>query len=123
MSARLRSAPFAREIENLLAISPCCSWRLFAAGRNAERWRNAKSWIIRGHHAATLLPLGCDPAALRWPSGSVIADVTDAPGDVVHALAEALIRDGVEHAVLVDMRTPARTVHVKVAPAPQQVAA
>ena len=76
-----------------------------------------------GMPGGTLLPSGTDPLAVRWPSGSAIVDVSDQPGALVQRLAQAMIRDGVEHAVLVDMRTPSRTVHVKVAPAPQQVAA
>lgn len=121
MSAHLRRAPYALAIERLLEIAPRCSWRLFAAGGNAGRWRSAQRWIIRGHHAASLLPDGCDPMALRWPPGTAIADVTDAPGELVQTLAMALIRDGVTHAVLIDLRDGTRTVHVKVAP--QSVAA
>ncbi len=121
MNAHLRRAPFAAEIERLLEIAPRCSWRLFAAGGNAERWRSAQRWIIRGHHAGTLLPEGCDPMALRWPPGTCIADITEQPGALVQGLAMALVRDGVEHAVLIDLRDGTRTVHVKVAP--QSVAA
>ena len=122
MNARLRSAPFASDIGHLLAIAPCCSWRLFAAGCNAERWRNAKSWLIRGHHAATLLPAETDPLAIRWPSGTCLADVTNQPGALVHALALALIRDGVEHALFVDLADSARTLRVKPAPLAQAAA-
>lgn len=121
MTARLRRAPFAAEIERLLEIAPCCSWRLFASGTDAERWRRAKRWIIRGYAAATLLPVGCDPAAIRWPAGSCLADVSGQPGEIVRALAQALVRDGVQHAVLIDLENPARTLHVK--PQPQRVAA
>ena len=70
---------------------------------------------------ATLLPPDADPLALRWAPGSVIADVTDQPGDLVQRLAQALVRDGVTHALLVDLENPARTLHVK--PQPQRVAA
>ena len=122
-NGQLKRAPYFADIERLLAAAPICSWRLFASGTDAERWRTAQSWIIRGCHAATLLPVGIDPMSLRWPSGTCIAEVTNQPGDLVQSLARALIRDGCLHAVLVDLSNPARTMHVKPAPRAQQVAA
>ena len=116
-----RRCPHYAEIVRLLEIAPCCSWRLFASGTGAERWRSAQRWIIRGHHAATLLPEGCDPLSLRWPAGTCIADVSGQGAEIVRALAQALVRDGVTHALLVDLENPARTLHVK--PQPQRVAA
>lgn len=53
----------------------------------------------------------------------MLADVTDAPGDLVHNLAVALVRDGAEHAVLIDLADMSRTVHVKPAPRAQGAAA
>ena len=121
MTARMRRAPFAGEIERLLKIAPAVSWRLFAGGSNAERWQRAQRWTVRGHHAASLLPVGCDPAALRWPSGTCLADVSWLPGALVQGLAKALIRDGCTHALLIDLADPARTMHAK--PTPHEVAA
>jgi hypothetical protein len=80
-----------------------------------------QEWLRPGWPGGTLLLPDADPLAIRWPPGSCLADITDQPGEIVHALAQALIRDGVEHALLIDTRTPTRTVHVK--PMPQQVAA
>lgn len=117
----MRRAPFASDICRLLEIAPRCSWRLFATGRDADRWRSAQRWIICGHHAATLLPAETDPLAIRWPSGTCVADVTGQAAALVRALALALIRDGCTHAVLIDQANMARTLHVK--PLPQQVAA
>ncbi len=114
-----RRCPHYAEIVRLLEIAPCCSWRLFASGSDAERWRRAQRWVIRGLHAGTLLPVNSDPLALRWPPGTCLADVSGQPGEIVRALAQALVRDAVEHALLIDTRTPTRTVHVK--PMPQRV--
>ena len=113
MNARLRRAPFAAEIEHLLKIAPRCSWRLFASGADAERWRRAQRWIVRGYHAASVLPAGCDPAALRWPPSSVIADISGQSGALVERLVQALLRDGVDHALLIDTIDPARSFHCK----------
>ena len=74
-----------------------------------------------GMPGGTLLPSGTDPLSIRWPAGSAIVDVTNQAADLVRCLAQALARDGVTHAVLVDLENPARTLHVK--PQPQRVAA
>lgn len=117
----MKRAPYYADIERLRQGAPQISWRLFASGTDAERWDRAQRWIIRGHHAATLLPAGCAPAALRWPSGTCVADVTGQPGALVEGLAQALLRDGCTHALLVDVRNPARSFHCK--PQPQECAA
>ena len=74
-----------------------------------------------GLPGGTLLLPDADPAALRWPAGTCIADVSGQGAEIVRALAQALVRDGVTHALLVDLENPARTLHVK--PQPQRVAA
>ncbi len=121
LDGQLRACPYFREIAELFVIAPACSWRLFAAGTDAARWNRAKRWMIRGRHAATLLPVGCDPASLRWPAGTVIADISGQPGVLMERLALALIRSGVTNALLIDLANPARTAHVK--PTPQECAA
>ena len=121
LDGQLRACPYFGEIERLLEIAPRCSWRAFASGTDAERWRRAKSWIIRGYHAATVLRIGADPAALRWPPGSAIVDVSDQAGALVQRLAQSLIRDHVTHALFVDLGDPTRSFHCK--RSPQAVAA
>ena len=122
MTARLRACPYATEIA-ARATRRAYSVRIFA-GTPADRWARAQQWRqLCGDGTATLLPWGTDPLELRWPGGSVLADVTDAPGDLVHNLAVALVRDGAEHAVLIDLADMSRTVHVKPAPRAQGAAA
>jgi hypothetical protein len=77
--------------------------RVFAQADGAARWRSARNWQrLAGPGTCTLLPPGERPAALRWPAGTVIANVTGAAGDVVRELAEALVRDGCTLAFLTD---------------------
>ncbi len=116
-----RRCPYFVDVSERQRINPRQSWRLFGGAPASERWRQARAWMRPGMPGATLLLPDADPLAIRWPPGSCLADITDQPGEIVHALAQALIRDGVEHALLIDTRTPTRTVHVK--PMPQQVAA
>lgn len=115
----MKASPFYHEITAKLASGVMPDIRLYAG---ADRWTSALARrALVGPASATLLPPGADPLALRWPACSVVADVTGLAGDVVRALAEALVRDGCTHAVLIDLADMARTVHVK--PLPQQVAA
>ena len=117
----MKRCPFASEIAARQRRNPQQSWRLFASGTASERWEHAQAWMRPGLPGGTLLPHNADPLAISWPPGSCLADITDQPGEIVHALAQALIRDGVEHALLIDARDSTRTVHVK--PLRQQVAA
>ena len=117
----MRAAPFFREIEAKAASGIVPDVRLYAADP-AHRWTRALARrALVGPASATLLPPGIDPLALRWPAGTCIADVSGQSAEIVRALAQALVRDGVTHALLVDLENPARTLHVK--PQPQQVAA
>lgn len=119
----MKRAPFVAEIEAKIASTGDADVRLFA-GDPAHRWSRALARrALVGPASATLLPPGADPLALRWPACPAVADITGLPGDVARALAEALIRDGCTHAVLIDLADMARTVHVKPAPMTQQVAA
>ena len=123
MNARLRRAPFVAEIEAKIAATGDADVRLFA-GDPAYRWTRALARrALVGPASATLLPVGADPLALRWPACPIVADITGLAGDQVHALAEALVRDACPHAVLIDLADMSRTVHVKPAPQTQAVAA
>ena len=113
----MKRCPFFNEIARRQAEGLERSWRLFAAGSRDERWRRARSWSGPQMPGGTLLVPGDDPAAIRWPGGTPIVDITAAPADTVHALARALMRDGVTHAVFIDTRTPARSFHAKAQPA------
>jgi hypothetical protein len=102
MSAQ-RACPWLHEIEQRATVREY-SVRVFAQADSAARWRSARNWrSVAGPGTTTLLPPGERPAALRWPAGTVIANVTDQLGDVVHELAEALVRDGCELAFLTDL--------------------
>jgi hypothetical protein len=96
------ACPWLYEIEQR-ARQGAYSVRIFAQADSAARWRCARNWRrVAGPGTATLLPPGERPAALRWPAGTVIADVTGELGDVVCELAEALIRDGCTLGFLTD---------------------
>ena len=117
----MKRCPFGGEIEAQIAATGSADVCLYA-GDPAHRWTRALARrALVGPASATLLPPGIDPLALRWPAGTCIADVSGQSAEIVRALAQALVRDGVTHALLVDLENPARTLHVK--PQPQQVAA
>ncbi len=105
MNARLRRAPFYREIEAKQRSGVTPDVRLFA-GDAAHRWTRALARrAIVGPATATLLPPGADALELRWPACPIVADVTGLDGVQVRALAEALIRDGAALAFLTDLKS------------------
>jgi hypothetical protein len=116
VNAQTRACPWLHEIEER-ARQRDYSVRIFAQADSAARWRSARNWrSVAGPGTTTLLPPGERPAALRWPAGTCIANVTGTAGDVVRELAEALVRDGCELVFLTDIA--ARTTH-RVVPAPE----
>lgn len=97
-----RACPWLHEIEQR-ALRRDYSVRVFAQADAGARWRCARNWRrIAGPGTATLLPPDERPAALRWPAGTAIANVTGTADDVVRELAEALVRDGCTLAFLTD---------------------
>lgn len=99
----MRRCPFGAEIEAKQRSGVTPDVRLFA-GDPAHRWTRALARrALVGPASATLLPPGIDLLELRWPACPIVGDVTGLPGDQVHALAEALIRDGCELAFLTDL--------------------
>lgn len=102
MNAQTRACPWLHEIEER-ARQRDYSVRIFAQADAAARWRSARNWRrLCGPGSATLLPPDERPAALRWFAGTAIANITGTAGDVVHELAEALVRDGCTLAFLTD---------------------
>ncbi len=116
-----RRCPFFGEITERQHRNPRFSWRLFAAGAASERWRQAQLWMRSSWPGATLLLPDTDPMSVRWAPGTVIADATNQPSEIVQRLAQALLRDGCTHVLFVDLADPSRSTHVK--RSPQQVAA
>lgn len=97
------------------------SVRIFA-GEPSQRWARAKRWRqLCGEGTATLLVPGTNPLGARWFAGTAIADISGLPGDQVHALCQALTRDGVELAYLIDLTDAARSIRL-VAEAAQEAA-
>ncbi len=115
-----RRCPYFAEIVERQHHNPQQSWRLFAAGDARARWRQARLWMRPGWPGASLLLPDTDPLSIRWPAGSAIVDVTNQAADLVRCLAQALARDGVTHALLADLQTPARSFHLR---APSRLAA
>ncbi len=108
----MKSAPFFREIAAQIDATGTADVRLFA-GDPARRWPRALARrAMVGPATATLLPAGVDPLALRWPACPVVADITGLPGDQVHALCEALARDGCELGYLIDTADAARSIRL-----------
>ncbi|MHB1895426.1 MAG: hypothetical protein ACYCOY_02085 [Metallibacterium sp.] len=99
----IRRAPFVAEIEARIKATGVADVRLYAG---ADRWARALARrALVGTGTATLLPPGADPLSLRWPRCQIVADVTGLAGDQVHALAEALVRDGATLAFLTDLHS------------------
>ena len=99
-----KRCPFGREIEAKIGATGTADVRLYASEPASRRWSRALARrALVGPATATLLPPSTDPLELRWPACPIVADVTGLPGDQVHALAQALIRDGCEFAFLTDL--------------------
>ena len=101
---QLRRCPFGVEIAAKIAATGSADVRLYASEPASRRWSRALARrAVVGPGTATLLPSGADPLSLRWPAVPIVCDVTSLAGDQVHALAQALIRDGSELAFLTDL--------------------
>lgn len=110
--AARRLPPYGREVMDALAAGESVNVRLYAC--LPDPWT-----LARAHHATfgpastLVLPVDVDPLALRWPPlRNVLANVTGLPGDVVRALARALVRDGLRLGYLLDSRQPDRSLRV-----------
>jgi hypothetical protein len=108
----MKRCPFGAEIAAKLRVTGTADIRLFA-GVAAHRWARALARrAIVGPATATLLPPGEDPRSIRWPACQIVADVTGLAGDQIHALAEALVRDGAPLAYLIDLTDASRSLRV-----------
>lgn len=110
-ASRLPLPPYGREVMDALAAGHAVNVRLFA--NRPDPWTLAKQHRHTFGPASTLvLPMDIDPLALRWPRVELIADITDLRGDVVQALAHALVRDGCRLSYLLDDRDSRRNLRV-----------
>lgn len=108
----MKAAPFFREIAAVIASARVPDVRLYA-GTPDRRWPQALARrAMVGPATATLLPVGADPLALRWPACPVVADITGLDGATVRKLAEALVRDGCELAYLIDLTDSTRSIRL-----------
>ena len=103
--------PFGREVEAALAADKCPNVYLFAC---RDAWDRATAHRLgHGPGSTLILPPGSDPEGYRWPRvRDLVADVTGLPGDTARRLANALVRDGVRLAYLLDRGDSARNLRV-----------
>ncbi|WP_081126032.1 hypothetical protein [Metallibacterium scheffleri] len=108
----MKRCPFGAEIAAIIGSGKTPDVRLYA-GPPAHRWSRALARrALVGAATATLLPPGDDPRSIRWPGCPIVADVTGLAGDQIHALAEALVRDGAPLAYLIDLTDASRSLRV-----------
>ena len=110
-STRLPLPPYGREVMEALAAGRAVNVRLYA--NRPDPWALAKQHRHAFGPASTLvLPMDTDPLALHWPRVELVANITDLRGDLVQALAHALVRGGCRLAYLLDENDSARNVRV-----------
>lgn len=104
-------APFGREVAAALAAGRSPNVRLYAC---SDAWRLARMHRhVHGEGTVLVLPPDADPEAVRWPPiRHIVANVTGLPGPRLHALARALVRDGMERGYLLDGYHPERNLRV-----------
>lgn len=105
-------APYGREVEAALATGRSPNVRLYA--NRPDPWTLAKQHRYTFGPASTLLlPVDVDPEALHWPPvRNLVGNVTGLPGGTLHALARALVRDGLILGYLLDADYPERSLRV-----------
>lgn len=109
--SHLRLPPFGRDVEAALAADKHPNVRLYAC---TDGWQLAtQRRYAFGRGSTLLLPPGDDPEAYRWPPvRELVAIVTGLPGDTLHALARALVRDGLQLGYLLDSEHFERSLRV-----------
>lgn len=104
--------PFGREVMQRLTNGETMNLWIYA--NRPDPWRVAllhRNTI--GPGSVLVLPAGQDPKALRWPPvRELLADITNLPGETVRTLANALVRDGVRLAYLLDSVHHDRSIRV-----------
>jgi len=108
----LRSPPYGREVMAALAAGKHPNVRLYAC--RPDPWTPARAHRDAFGPGATLvLPVDADPAEFRWPPiRNLVANVAGLPGATLHALALALVRDGLVLGYLLDADHPKRNLRV-----------
>lgn len=111
-AAGFRFAPYAREVMEALAGGKQPNVRLYAC--RPDPWTPArKHRETFGPGTAIVFPVDASPESIRWPPiGELVANITGLPGDTVHALAHALVRDGIRLAWLLDEDDSKRALRV-----------
>ena len=111
-TASLLLPPYGHEVIDALAAGYAVNVRLYA--NRPDPWRLAKQHRHAFGPASTLvLPLDTDPTAIHWPLvRNLLVNITDLRGDLVRALARALVRDGCRLAYLLDANDSTRNLRV-----------
>lgn len=107
-----RLPPYGREVMDALSARRAINLRLYA--NRPDPWTLAKQHRQAFGLASTLVfPVDADPDAIRWPTvRNLVANTTGLPGGTLHALARALVRDGLILGYLLDADYPERSLRV-----------
>lgn len=107
-----RFAPYAREVMEAIAAGKQPNVRLYAC--RPDPWTLArKCRETLGPGTAMVFPVDASPELIRWPPvRNLIGDITGLPGGTLHALARALVRDGLLLGYLLDRNYPERNLRV-----------
>jgi len=110
--AGLRRPPYAREVTEAIAGGKQPNVRLYAC--RPDPWSPArKHRETFGPGSAMVLPVDVNPESIRWPPvAELVANITGLPGGTLHALARALVRDGLWLGYLLDAEHPERNLRV-----------
>jgi len=108
----LRYAPYAREVMEAIAAGKQPNVRLYAC--RPDPWQPARQHRETfGSGTAIVFPIDASPEMIRWPPlRNLVGDVTGLPGGTLHALARALVRDGLVLGFLLDRDYPERNLRV-----------
>ena len=107
-----RFAPYAREVMEAIAAGKQPNVRLYAC--RPDPWTLARQHRETfGPGTAMVFPVDASPELIRWPPvRNLIGDITGLPGGTLHALARALVRDGLLLGYLLDRNYPERNLRV-----------
>ena len=111
-SPSLKLPPYGREVMDALTAGIALNVRLYAC--RPDPWTPAKQHRQTFGPASVLVfPVDADPEAIQWPRvRNLVVNVTGLPGGTLHALARALVRDGLWLGYLLDVDHPERSLRV-----------
>jgi hypothetical protein len=111
-AAGTRFAPYAREVMGAIAAGKQPNVRLYAC--RPDPWTLARRHReVFGPGTAIVFPVDASPELIRWPTlRNLVGDITGLPGGTLHALARALVRDGLVLGYLLDRDHPERNLRV-----------